>query len=602
MTILLLKGFNNYYNRIRKGYPAEGYKAAVGSGNWWEYFDINFYQNDGVETTQTINFTATDPAPDGVPDYLVAFYPDSTSENPHVHSRWFVLECKHNRKNQFVLTLRRDLFIDFAAEIDDADAYIEKAAVNLPNVFPGTTTPDPALFNEEDFSANQIPTGVKWLKEDPDDDLVIVLYIAADGNEYAVKGKWDNPDTGVEEEFNRIVFPADREPSGETPYTIYFIPLAGATAQGRKDAFTAASQITSALAGAGALYDAQLVPYIPHDRNRNININVGNNPIATKYVTLHTASDDKKGFPVDITWSELHASAPETRVDFKVSNQCDKLVFYAPGMSSSFEMTPAKAGWCRATFRVQVYVTFKPINFHIQIRPVSNLYLYSGGDFYAQFGTSGDPRGLIVQKDYSLALVTNQWQTYELNNKNYMNAFNRETESIELHNKWGLATDIASAVGGTVSGAVSGGSIGGAAGAIAGGVGSAITGTIGVVGNQVMREDALDLRKDQFNYSLANVRAQPTLLNRTAANVANGQYTPYVILYTCTNTEKTALRNKIKYNGMKIMRIGKIGTYRSNLGSDCKYMKCKLIYINIKDDYHVVSEIGKELDKGFYIP
>ena len=201
-----------------------------------------------------------------------------------------------------------------------------------------------------------------------------------------------------------------------------------------------------------------------------------------------------------------------------------------------------------------------------------------------------------------MALLTDQWATYEVNNKNYMNAFNREVESIDLQNKWGLASDIASAVGGTISGATMGAALGGGAGAVAGALGSAVAGTVGVIGNQQLREDALDLRKDQFGYNLENIKSMPVLMNRTAADVVDSQYWPYVIYYTCTSTEKTAFQNKIKYNGMKIMRIGKVSTYRSNLGQDCKYMKCKLIYINIKDDYHVASEIGRELDKGFYIP
>lgn len=575
MTILLLNGFNNYYNRIRKGYPAEGYKAAVGSGNWWEYFDINFYQNDGVETTQTINFDANNPAPDAVPDYLVVFYPDSTSENPHVHSRWFVMECKHNRKNQFVLNLRRDLFVDFYDSIKNSTVYVEKAAVPY-----NSASPDPALYLDEDIDVNRIPGSIHYITQGSETtpSTYVVMYLAADGNEYKVQVEDStvDPPTIV----TWCTFPANRQPSGyKVPYTCYYW-----RAYGDFGADIAAI-ISKALSGSGALYDIQLLPYAPpHAASGDITF-FGNR-------TLLRASTCDFSFEKTIN---LEIMSISSNADAKVANQCEKLRISSPGEASAFEYTPFKAGAYKSggsTFTVKC--TYRPVNPYIHVVPknFSNLYAET---------FEKDPRGLIVSSDYSLPTVTDQWQTYMINNKNFLNSFNREVETLELQNKWGLASDIATAIGGTVSGATMGAALGGGAGAVAGGIGAAVTGAIGVLGNQQLREDALDLRKDQFGYSLQNIRAMPVLLNRTSSYVIDSMLCPYVQVYSCTDTEKDAVRNKLRYNGMKIGRIGTFNTYWSNLNTNVRYMKAKLIRIGIEDDYHVVSEIGKELDKGFYV-
>lgn len=581
MTILLLKGFNNYYNRIRKGYPAQGYKDAVGTGNWWEYFDINFYQNDGVETTQTINFTTASPAPDGVPDYLVAFYPDSTSENPHVHSRWFVLECKHNRKNQFILTLRRDLFIDFATEIDDAQAYIEKGALT----YTSSSNFDKGLYNSEDFSCS-------WVKEGQwnigGSAHYIVAYVASDGNLYQVK----EHDSLGQENIIMTLNP-DRANCRAGPYSLYVweTPIPATVGAGGISKMRAclklAALMSASLSGAGALYDIQILPFPPADYSTasSQSVEVSGQTISVKNCTRDTFSDAQ-------TITDLPAI--NSALSAKTVNQCYKLVLTGPNGSNAFEFNKFKVGSFGTSLKLNMYITLKPIS------PYIHIYPDFGGLYKANYPY--DYRGLVVQADFSLPTLTSQWLDFEVNNKNYLNSFNRETESIELQNKWALATDISSAVGGTISGAVGGAALGGVGGAIAGGVGSAITGAIGVAGNEIMRQDALDLRKDQFNYSLENIKARPVQLTRVSGLTDDSILCPMVELYKATDTEITAFQNKIKYNGMKIMRIGRIGDYRSHLNSSCKYMKCKLIYINIKDDYHVASEIGRELDKGFYIP
>ena len=86
MTILLLKGYNNYFNRIvKRETTVATYKSACDS--YLEYTGVNFDPNDGITTslivggpnqkkTETIDgqtvTTVLDFEDAGSPDYLIA--------------------------------------------------------------------------------------------------------------------------------------------------------------------------------------------------------------------------------------------------------------------------------------------------------------------------------------------------------------------------------------------------------------------------------------------------------------------------------------------------------------------------------------------------
>ena len=63
--------------------------------------------------------------------------------------------------------------------------------------------------------------------------------------------------------------------------------------------------------------------------------------------------------------------------------------------------------------------------------------------------------------------------------------------------------------------------------------------------------------------------------------------------------EKQALQDKIKYNGMTVMRIGTINQF---LQSEPSYIKGKLIRLeSVNDDFHMIRSIAEELYKGVFI-
>ena len=103
---------------------------------------------------------------------------------------------------------------------------------------------------------------------------------------------------------------------------------------------------------------------------------------------------------------------------------------------------------------------------------------------------------------------------------------------------------------------------------------------------------------DMYSYNLQNIQAVPTSLTKTSALTYNTRVWPFIEYYTCTDAEKDALKDKIKYNGMTIMKVGKLNDYL--LGED-NFYKGQLIRLNIKVDSHMAYEIYNELNKGVYL-
>lgn len=83
MNLLFLQGFNNYYNRVVKKFNTlNDYTtwAANNNKNTQPFDNINFVPNDGIDTTQIVNWNET-----WTPDYLIV------TDGPNI-SRWFVMD------------------------------------------------------------------------------------------------------------------------------------------------------------------------------------------------------------------------------------------------------------------------------------------------------------------------------------------------------------------------------------------------------------------------------------------------------------------------------------------------------------------------------
>lgn len=161
MNVLLLRGYNNYQNRwLKKKNTLGEYKDIVGSENYYEYSDhVNFNINDSVNTNITLNLSSAE-KPDFMADYVIIHHEGV------IKSRWFVLEQIWNRKDQYILTLKRDVLADFKEYYATAPMLVRKG-------YPISDTFE--IYNSEGIQYSQIK---KYQYDLGDSDLQwIVCYL-----------------------------------------------------------------------------------------------------------------------------------------------------------------------------------------------------------------------------------------------------------------------------------------------------------------------------------------------------------------------------------------------------------------------------------------
>ena len=132
---------------------------------------------------------------------------------------------------------------------------------------------------------------------------------------------------------------------------------------------------------------------------------------------------------------------------------------------------------------------------------------------------------------------------------------------------------------------------------IAGGVASLGAGLADMGIGYERYKEAKSYAIDMYSYQLGNIKALPTSISKNTALTPNMKIFPFVEKYTCTDTEKQALRDKITYNGMTIM---KIGTPNSFVGTG--FFKGQIIRLpSLKEDNHMANAIYEEINKGVYL-
>ena len=154
MTLYTLN-YNNYYNRIKKGFNTiDEYNSFI-----LESFEgVNFNPNDGVSTTQILNLDFTNP------DYLIV-----ANEESEIVSRWFIIESSRVRAGQYSLQLLRDVIQDWREEIFSSPSFIHKGYLR---------NNDSGIYNPEDIQVSQIKIGEMLLK-DKTNSAWLVGYMAA---------------------------------------------------------------------------------------------------------------------------------------------------------------------------------------------------------------------------------------------------------------------------------------------------------------------------------------------------------------------------------------------------------------------------------------
>ena len=389
--------------------------------------------------------------------------------------------------------------------------------------------------------------------------------------------------------------PAARYHLEDQPYDMFAIPYSNDLEiykngtklfnANKSIAVNIATQITAAT-GSANVYDVQLLPYCPV---RYCILDDGTFDIKTAKVD-YVQDKDKNNIGI-ILWATTSSFTFDIAKEIvstnpKIENLTDKWRLCSPNFNGQFEFSVAMND---GVDHFNVDCTYKPFNPYIHVNP--NFKRMYGQDF-------NDARGLICAGDFSLPQVTNAWADYQLNNKNYENIFNREIQNLQVQQKAQQIGDIASAIGGVASGAA-GGALFGPIGAAVGGVISAGAGAADAVINEKLRAEAMDYKRDMFGMQMGNIKALPSNITKTTAFTYNNKIFPILEYYTCTDEEKTALANKLKYNGMTVGRIGKISDYLANAND--QYIKGRIIRIEgVSDDFHYYKAISDEIYKGAF--
>ena len=348
-------------------------------------------------------------------------------------------------------------------------------------------------------------------------------------------------------------------------------------------------------------YDVQLLPYFPLQSYIDSmgRIDTTTMPDGTVAV-LKSADEVARTFLFWITKPNFSFAVPDT-IDYstepKIQNETQFCRLNSPNYSASFDFSVAKN---KGVTYWQVDCSYKPYQPYIHVAPNwGGLY---GSDF-------NDARGLICTGDFSIDLMTDKWQEYQIQNKNYNEIFNRQIQSLDLQQSIAKRQEIFGAVAGSLSGAMSGATTGalagGLPGAIAGGVAglgiSAVGGVMDVIDNQKLRDDARSSQFDMFNYQLGNVKALPNTLTKVSTyNINNKIYTFYEI-YEDNTEEIEALRQQLKWRGYNLGIIGQLSDFQV----EGKYFKGKLIRLeenpNIAlGDSHLIENFNSELQQGIY--
>lgn len=389
---------------------------------------------------------------------------------------------------------------------------------------------------------------------------------------------------------------SDRYHLEDQPYDMFCIPYSSSLdiyKNGEK-LFTSNKSLAinmaieiGATAGKNSIYDVQLLPYCPV---RYCIMEDGTFDFQNAKVNYITDTNKKNiGVILWATTSSFTLNIPYNLEieDSKISNECDVYRLVSPNYNGQFEFSAAKN---KGIQYFNVDCTYIPYNPYIHINPDFNgLY---GSDF-------NDARGLICGGDFSLPQVNNAWADFQQNNKNYQNIFDRQIQNMEFNNK---ISNIQSLIDTFSSATLLGSRVqdlrgpGAAAGL---GIGSGVAGIADLFVDKMMQQEALDYKKDMFGYELGNIKAMPSSLAKTTAFTYNNKIFPILEYYTCTEEEKQALRDKIKYNGMTVMRIGKISDF---LQEDYSYIKGSIIRMEgIFGDTNYLNQIADEIYKGVFI-
>ena len=391
----------------------------------------------------------------------------------------------------------------------------------------------------------------------------------------------------------------------DAPYDLFCIPYplknGSVTYGGCTISTMTAMQIAQGLATAlgSHLYDLQLLPFCPI----SVQVNATGDILLQGEENLRktevlSSSNLTVAYVLWATASQGYAAikTPDIIADnVKMANQCDKYRLVSGSYGSAFEINIAKNGGKLKGFSADY--TYVPYNPYIHVNP----------EFYGLYGQDFDDcRGLVDQGEKSISYMSDAWQQYQINNKTYQQQFDREIQNMEYNHKWDMAESVLSAITSAVGIGVGAGVLGGKGAGIGVGALSLAGGIADQYINKARFGEAEQFKKDMHELSLANIKAMPNTIAKLTSFSKNNKVFPVLEYYTCTDREKEAFANYVRYNGMTCGVIGKISDYLDNSWEyngikDKGYIQATLLQVeDLPGDNHMVDAINYELERGVF--
>lgn len=400
----------------------------------------------------------------------------------------------------------------------------------------------------------------------------------------------------------------------DQPYGILALPYKTFDEYGRKLTFNGGYDVVEGLsmliakdlckAGVGAssvIYDAQLLPYCPLDLTSNtftkrIDCNV-NSLESAEYTIVKNSQNYPSLFaihPLSAKFNKnidirtlLVAFMPMEKT--KIENQCTFYRLCSPNFNGQFEFNRAKNNDVEF---INVDCTYKPYAPYIHLNPnFKGLY---GQDF-------NDARGLICGGDFSISVISDSFEQYKLQNKNFNEIFNRQIENMDVNHEIQFAQNVANLSTSTARGVIGGAIAGGNPATIGLGTIAGLTsGITGMVAGEKNYQESRDYAIDNHNYQIGNIKALPDSLTKVDSYNNNNKIFPVLERYSCTDEEKEIFKQKIKFEGMTVNAIGQLQDYINP--DEETFVKGKLLRIEIaEEDTHMLSYIYDEVSRGFYV-
>lgn len=422
-----------------------------------------------------------------------------------------------------------------------------------------------------------------------------------------------------------LAIPGTRKKLQDAPYTMFAIPYNsvsyndGVLGFGNTDAVGCrgiASAMATALGGTGTtyIYDLQLLPYCPIQNTdlivngkdfRPTNIGLVLDKDFSKITKTTGGVTSTVGFVFWLERSSFSVSINKS-IDVgnvKLSNETDLYRICSPNYQGTFDFSAAKN---RGVSGFDIDCTYRPYTPYIKIAPIWNQNGIYGG-------TNDDGRGCICGGDFSLPIVDNAWIDYQINNKNFLNIFDRQIKSMDTMHSYEKGERITSAIlggiGGTASATAAGALVGGPVGAVAGGIIGALGNIGGGIADYAIAEgrfkESKSLTTDMFNYQIGNVQALPLSLAKVGCQTANFRFWPMLEYYSCTDEEKDNLNFLLQTQGMTAGKVGKIGDYfdtanRFTFENNKQFIRGRIFKNTISDDTHMLVAVNNQLSAGVY--